>query len=190
MEENRKIANKIIDKLEDLLKEHEIKIPNEERCNNEDEACIYGKDYYKLEDEITEILDNCISNNNLKNKLKLWVEKIKQEKDVDKAISYFEELFKKECTPIYTQEVDEYFESYNEKYELNDNIVVEQSWGSWDKFGSQVSHRGTDINVYFKKSKKEENREGITISFESEYKNNIEKLEKMLEEEMTDEVII
>ena len=61
MEESRKIANKIIDKFEDLLEEHEIKIPNEERDNNEDEASIYGKDYYNLEDEITEILDNYIS---------------------------------------------------------------------------------------------------------------------------------
>lgn len=60
MEENRKIANKIIDMFEELLKEHEIKIPNEERCGNEDEACIYGTDYYNLEDKIAEILDNYI----------------------------------------------------------------------------------------------------------------------------------
>lgn len=190
MEENRKIANKIIDMFEELLKEHEIKIPNEERCDNEDEACIYGTDYYNLEDKITEILDNYIMDNNLKNKLKLWIEKIKQEKDVEKAINYFEELFKKVCNPVYTEETSEYFEVYSKIYEVNDNISIEISWGDWDKFGSEVSHTGIDINVYFKKSKKEENREGITIFFESEYQNNIGKLEKMLEEELVDEVII
>lgn len=184
MEESRKIANKIIDEFENLLKEHDMKIPNGERCNNEDEACIYGDDYYNLEDKITEILDDYIMDKNLKNKLKLWVEEIKQEKNVEKAINYFEELFKKVCEPIYTQEVSEYFESYSEIYELNDNIVIEKSWGAWDKFGSKVSHTGIDINVYFKESKKETNKKGITIFFESEYKNNIEKLEKMLEEEI------
>lgn len=190
MEENRKVANKIMDMFEELLKEHEIKIPNKERCGNEDEACIYGTDYYNLEDKITEILDNYIRDNNLKNKLKLWIEKIKQEKDVEKAINHFEELFNKICEPIYIQETSEHFEAYSEIYELNDNIVIEKSWGSWDKFGNKVSHTGIDLNIYFKKSKKEENKEGITIFFESEYQNNIEKLEKMLEEELINEVII
>lgn len=190
MEENRKIAGKIIDEFEKLLKEHEMKIPNEERCCNEDEACIYGKDYYDLEDKITEILDNYIMSINLKSRLKLWTEKIKKEKDVEKVISYFKELFEKVCEPIYTQETSEYFEVYSEIYELNDNVIIEKSWGAWDKFGSKVSHTGIDINVYFKKSKKEENRKGITVFFESKYKNNIEKLEKMIEEEIADEVII
>ena len=40
--------------------ENDIKIPNEERCGNEDEGCIYGTDYYNLEDKIAEILDNYI----------------------------------------------------------------------------------------------------------------------------------
>lgn len=190
MEKTRIIANKIIDKFEELLKKYNIKIPNQERTNNEDEACIYGSDYYNLEDGITEILDNFIEENSLKNKLKLWIENIKKEKDVEKTINKFEELFKKQCDPIYTQEVSQYFESYSEIYMLNNNVVVEKTWGAWDKLGSKVSHKGTDINIYFKESKKEENREGITIFFENEFQNNIEKLEKMIEEEMIDEVII
>lgn len=142
------------------------------------------------QDEITELLDNFIEENSLKNKLKLWIENIKKEKDVEKAINKFEELFKKQCNPIYIQEVDPYFESYSEKYMLNDNVVIEKAWGAWDKLGSKTSHTGVDINIYFKQSKKEENRDGITIFFENEFQNNIEKLEKMLEEEMIDEVII
>lgn len=190
MEENKKIANKIIDMFEDLLKEHEIKIPNIERCGNEDEACIYGTDYYNLEDKVTEILDNYIMISNLKNKLKLWVEKIKQEKDLDKIISHFEEVLKKEYELLYSVDVSEYYESYTERYELNDNFVIEKCSGDWDKWESYISHRGVDVNIYFKKSKKEKNREGITIFFESEFQDNIEELEKMIEEEMMDEVII
>ncbi|MCI8999672.1 MAG: hypothetical protein HFJ26_01745 [Clostridia bacterium] len=185
MEENKKIANKIINMFEELLKKHEIKIPNKERCGNEDEACIYGTDYYNLEDKVTEILDNFIMGYSLKT----WIKNIKQEKSIEKAIDCFEELFKG-YEPIYMQEVSEYFESYTERYELNDNFVTEICSGDWDKWESYVSHRGIDINIYFKESKKEKNREGITIFSESEFQDNIEELEKMIEEEMMDEVII
>lgn len=57
MEENRKIAIKIIDKFENLLSQKNIKIPNDERYDNKEEACIYGNDYYTLEDDIVEILN-------------------------------------------------------------------------------------------------------------------------------------
>lgn len=131
-----------------------------------------------------------ISNNSLIKKLKLWIKNIEEEKDIDKAISSFEELFKNDCEPIYLQEVGEYFEEYSEIYELNKNIVIKKSWGAWDKFGNQVSHEGTDISVYFKTSKKEENRAGITIFFEDEYQNNIEELKNMIEEEIKNEINI
>ncbi len=64
MEENRKIAIKIIDLFEDLLNRKNIIIPNGERENSKDEAAIYGRDYYELEDEIVEILEQKTSNNN------------------------------------------------------------------------------------------------------------------------------
>lgn len=57
MEDNRKLAIKIIDEFEALLSKYEIKLPNEEREENENEACIYGSDYYELEDKITELLN-------------------------------------------------------------------------------------------------------------------------------------
>lgn len=55
---NQKIAIKIINEFENLLEEKNILIPNEERNHKEDEACIYGKDYYNLEDNIVNILNN------------------------------------------------------------------------------------------------------------------------------------
>lgn len=58
MEKNRKIAIKILDKFEELLEEKNITIPNDDREGEQDEACIYGSDYYDLEDAIVEILDN------------------------------------------------------------------------------------------------------------------------------------
>lgn len=131
-----------------------------------------------------ENLSDISKNNSLKNKLKLWIKNIEKEKDINKAISSFEELFKYDCEPIYFQEVGEYFEEYSEIYELNENIVIEKSWGAWDKFGNKVSHKGTDISVSFKISEKEENRDGITIFFEDEYQKNIEELKNMIEEEI------
>lgn len=55
---NRDIAIKIIDEFEKMLEKYSIKIPSENRKCCEDEACIYGTQYYDLEDTITEILDN------------------------------------------------------------------------------------------------------------------------------------
>ncbi len=55
-EKNREKAIEIIDKFEDLLSINDIKIPNADREENEDEACIYGSDYYNLEKAIIEIL--------------------------------------------------------------------------------------------------------------------------------------
>lgn len=58
MGRNRDTAIKIIEEFEELLNKKEIKLPNKERKNNEDEACIYGSDYYDLEDKITDILND------------------------------------------------------------------------------------------------------------------------------------
>lgn len=53
----KEIATQIIDEFEELLYVNDIKIPNSNREGNEDEACIYGDDYYNLEESIIEILE-------------------------------------------------------------------------------------------------------------------------------------
>lgn len=58
--QNRNLAIRIIDEFENLLSMYNIKLPSEDRENDETEACIFGKNYYELEDNITEILDNSI----------------------------------------------------------------------------------------------------------------------------------
>ena len=57
LEINKEKAIQIIDEFEDLLVVNDIKIPNADREENEDEACIYGSDYYNLEESIIEILN-------------------------------------------------------------------------------------------------------------------------------------
>ena len=54
---NKEKAIEIIDKFEDLLDVNDIKIPNVDREGDKDEACIYGSDYYNLEESIIEILN-------------------------------------------------------------------------------------------------------------------------------------
>ena len=53
-----KIASKIIDEFEDFLHKNNIKIPCMDREGNDDEACIYGTEYYNLENSIIDILNN------------------------------------------------------------------------------------------------------------------------------------
>lgn len=52
----RGFAVKICGLFEELLDEHDITIPSDDREGEKDEARIYGDVYYDLEDEITEIL--------------------------------------------------------------------------------------------------------------------------------------
>ena len=52
----KELASDIINHFEELLSKNNIIIPNEDREGNDDEACIYGKDYYDLEDYIINVL--------------------------------------------------------------------------------------------------------------------------------------
>lgn len=49
-------AYEIVEVFEDLLDEHGIIIPDEDRTGSEDEASIYGCTYYNLCDKIAEII--------------------------------------------------------------------------------------------------------------------------------------
>jgi len=52
----RELAFSIIGDFEELLAEYDIVIPSADREGREEEACIYGTEYYLLEDAITDIL--------------------------------------------------------------------------------------------------------------------------------------
>lgn len=57
MEKNRQTAILILGKFEKLLDKYGIMIPDVNRMGEPDEACLYGTEYYRLEDEITDLLD-------------------------------------------------------------------------------------------------------------------------------------
>ena len=52
----RRIAIKILDEFEELLGEKGIVIPSDNREEREEEACLYGMEYYRLEDTIADML--------------------------------------------------------------------------------------------------------------------------------------
>jgi hypothetical protein len=52
----RELAADMIGPFENLLDEKKIVVPSEDREGNEDESCIFGSEYYNLEDELTQIL--------------------------------------------------------------------------------------------------------------------------------------
>lgn len=55
-ERARRLAIAIIDEFEDLLAEKDILIPSADREGREEEACIYGSEYWRLEDTFTDML--------------------------------------------------------------------------------------------------------------------------------------
>lgn len=56
----RTYAIGICDVFEDLLDEHDITIPDDDRTGDENEARIYGATYYDTEDAIVDILERLV----------------------------------------------------------------------------------------------------------------------------------
>jgi len=56
MEKERELAIRILDEFEEMLEKYNIDIPEEDREGNEGEARIYGRNWYFLEDAITELI--------------------------------------------------------------------------------------------------------------------------------------
>ena len=54
---SRKLAIDILNEFEELLAVYNIKIPDSNRSGADDEACLYGDAYYRLEDEITNLIE-------------------------------------------------------------------------------------------------------------------------------------
>lgn len=54
----RQLSQEVCSVFEDLLDEHNIKIPDDDRTGDPSEACIYGVTYGNLEDQVTDILSN------------------------------------------------------------------------------------------------------------------------------------
>ena len=56
IDECESLLRRIPDEFEEVLDRHEIKLPSGDREGREEEACIYGTEYYELEDAIADIL--------------------------------------------------------------------------------------------------------------------------------------
>jgi hypothetical protein len=52
----RDLAIEILDEFEELLGRHGIMVPSADREGRKEEACLYGSEYYELEDILTDIL--------------------------------------------------------------------------------------------------------------------------------------
>ena len=52
----REIAIRVLDEFEELLAGKGVIIPSDDREGRDKEACIYGSEYYELEDAVTDLL--------------------------------------------------------------------------------------------------------------------------------------
>jgi hypothetical protein len=60
----REIAISIVDEFEDLLAEKGIMVPSADREGRPEEACLYGSEYYTLEDAVVGVVRGGESRNN------------------------------------------------------------------------------------------------------------------------------
>lgn len=85
----------------------------------------------------------------LKEKLNLWLEFIKKEKDILKSLRKFEDLFEGKYRFEAEEDIEQdYYEEYRDNYYLSDDFKVVNRYGPFDKFGSLTSHRGNDLIIY------------------------------------------
>ena len=56
----REYSTEIVELFEDLLEEHDITIPDEDRTGDESEARLYGMTYSDLEDEVKHVLSRLV----------------------------------------------------------------------------------------------------------------------------------
>ncbi len=52
----RKVAIRVLDEFEELLAGKSVMLSSDDREGRDEEACIYGSEYYELEDAITDLL--------------------------------------------------------------------------------------------------------------------------------------
>lgn len=57
-EKAKEIAIELLEELEDILNQHKITIPDDWRCNEDNEARLYGEQYWNCEDDLRESLKN------------------------------------------------------------------------------------------------------------------------------------
>ena len=57
----RQYSASICDVFENLLDNHGIKIPDDDRTGDGSEACLYGTVYSEVENSVTEILDSLVT---------------------------------------------------------------------------------------------------------------------------------
>ena len=55
-EKAREIAIRIVDEFEELLAEKDLMVPSADREGRPEEACLYGSEYYALEDAVVGVL--------------------------------------------------------------------------------------------------------------------------------------
>lgn len=61
MSKARELAIDILEMFEDILDEHGIKVPDEDRMGDENEAALYGTTYANLEDELAALLSDYVN---------------------------------------------------------------------------------------------------------------------------------
>lgn len=62
MKKTKELAVEILGEFEEFLADKGIKIPNKDREGNDEEACLFGDDYYHLEEMITSRVEQVIGN--------------------------------------------------------------------------------------------------------------------------------
>jgi len=132
----------------------------------------------------------------IKSKVKEFLIYVKETQDISpiNAIDKFKEMFEGQYVSEYENINEAYYEVKTQRYYIKDGcgLTLEANSGDFDRYGSSVSHVGTDIFLLSKLSKNREYGEGISLFYEDEkdMDNELEYVDTLLNEEIEEKSIV
>ncbi len=132
----------------------------------------------------------------IKNKVKEFLKYVRNSENINSndAIEKFKEIFEGQYVSEYEHINEAYYEVKTERYYIKDGcgLTLEAHSGDFDRYGSKVSHVGTDIYLKSKLSKNKEYRAGILLFYEDEKDINdeLENIDDILNEKIKKDNIV
>lgn len=79
-------------------------------------------------------------------KIKKWLYLIQKEKNPERAVKIFKDIFKNQYEEDFIKDNNEdNYEYYEETYKLNNGIILAVVTGDGRIYANEITHRGTDV---------------------------------------------
>ncbi len=132
----------------------------------------------------------------IKSKIKEFLIYVKETQNISPSnvIDKFKEMFEGQYISEYEHINEAYYEVKTQRYYIKNGcgVTLEAKSGDFDRYGSSVSHVGTDVYLFSALSKNIDFKEGISLFYsdEKEFNDDFEDIDLFLDEEIDEKIIV